>query len=102
MGLLNVIHEDNSSLDNYHFDLLQLVRVSIGLALTPNEVNSNAYNTDLDLMIHVEEDIEPPDADLPLGAMVMWMETVGMTRRVRMKYKDAGGTLFTGSLGLLT
>ena len=103
MGLLEVVHEDNTSLDNFHFDFLQLVRFAIGLAVTPNEVGANAFNADLDLFIHIEE-IEPPDADIPLGAVVFWMSALGMgaNRQLKIKFKDAGGTVRSANIAILT
>ena len=102
MGLIKIVHEDNSSLNNFDFDFLQLVRFSLGLALTSNEIGVNAYNVDRDLFIHVEDDIEPPDGDVPFDAYVFWMETIGLNKRMMAKHKDAGGVVRTRNMGLFT
>lgn len=102
MALTELIHEDNTSLDNAHVDVLQTVRFSAALALSANQIGVNNFQTERDWIEHVEEDIEPADADLPFASYVFWFESVGLNRRLMSKYKDAGGTVRTRNMGLYT
>ena len=87
--------------NNQYFDATQIVRIGMGASVV-NEVSGQGYPENDDIHLRILE-VEPSDISLPVETLTFWMNTVGMgvNRQLKVKYKDAGGTVRSASLVIM-
>ena len=90
---------ENQVASNAYPDTLQLVRSVLALSLSVSQSQIDSFQTNKDILIHVEDSIEPLDEDLPDGTAVFWVN-MGPPSRLFVKVKSDSGVVKTGRINL--